>query len=148
MIKALPAFGGLRPFFRRQHGNEFCAGVHGVDHDSFCRSGMHTAAGDLDFRGGSVEGLILVPAQMVSVQGIGKFRSKPFQIQVLCKTAHLFVGRKSKTDAAMQSIRMVQKIFCHGHNGCNGSLVVSSKKGGAVRQDQILSDVGVQIFKL
>ena len=141
VVEAVHAVGELGFFERGQSGQKFRGQVGGVDHDALGGGRMDAAAGDFDEGFGGVEGLILIPAQVIAVDRIGKLCAEPFQIQVLRKAANLLVGGEGDADAPVGQLGVPGVVFRQGHHSSDGGLVVAAQQGGSVGEDQVLADV-------
>ena len=69
--EALCAFGVLGLFIFRKSAHEFICDIDAVYHDAFGCSGVDASAADHNAGFGGVEGLILVPSEMVAVERVG-----------------------------------------------------------------------------
>ena len=141
MVEALFFFCKLGLFMWRQHLHKSGCDVRRVDHDSFGGTGVHAASPDPEQGAGRVEGLVLVPAQMVAVQRIGDGGSEAGKVQRVGQPADFLVRRKSKADQPMRNLRVRTIIRSHCHDGRDGSFIVAAKECCAIRQDQVLPDV-------
>ena len=148
MEEPLFALSILRLFRGREHVHKGGRDIRGVDHDPFGGAGVNASTSDADQRAGRVEGLVFIPAQVVAVQCIGDRRAEAGQIHCVCQAADFFIRRKGQADQPVGNLGMRAVIGGHCHDRRDRCLVIAPEERGAVRQDQILSDIPGQGRKL
>ena len=141
MEEPLPALGKLGLLPRGQQGDKLRRQVPGVDHDPLGRARVDAAAPEQGGGVGGVEGLVLVVAQIVPVQGVGHLGPEASEVQILRQAPHLLVGGEREGDGAVGELRVPEQMFRHGHDHGDGGLVVAAQQGGAIGEDQILAHV-------
>src|ERR1043166_10072784 len=84
MNKSDAVFGCLRPVWcvGWKIRKKIPGGVHRVDHNSLCRSGMRVAAVECYSRGACRPGLVLDPAKLFAIDGVGKFCAPAFNVKL------------------------------------------------------------------
>ena len=94
--------------------------------------------------GGGIEVLVLDLAQLAAVHGVGHLGGELFRIKVIGALAHLLVRGEAHGDGPVRDLRMGQQVFAGGDDLRHAGLVVGSQQGGAVGDDQLLTDVPLQ----
>ena len=140
MIEALISFRCLRHLMDRKKSLKLLCQENGVLHLSLRAAGMNAAPVHMEGHIRGVEVFIFQLAQRAAVHGVGIIRSEAFHIEMVHTAAHLFIGSKTDPHGSMSDFRMGQQIFRHGHDLRHAGLIVRTKKRGAVRDDQTLSD--------
>ena len=148
MDKSFTAFGTFRTLSGGHKGLKFHSQTQSVDHLAFGRTGMDADAMKICNCLGSVEIFIFQFSAFAAVHGIGKVGAKFFYIKMIRTLADLFVRSKPYPDRSVGNFRMSQKILGSGKDLCDPGLVISSQKGSAVGDDEILPLILSQIGKI
>ena len=132
----------------RKQRIELHAGEDGVDHSVFGAAGVDAPAGDLYFGRGGVEALVLKFAEFASVDCVGLFGAKNLRVEILCPPSDFLVGGERSADRAVRQFRMRGVVGEEVHDLGDPGLVIGAQECRAVRDDQVLADVGEELGEI
>ena len=139
VVESLESVGQSGNFSGRKHGIEFRGDFEGVDHDSFCGTGMHGAPADENFRFGCVEILKFNFICRSAVDRVGILRSESGNVKEIRTFPDLLVRCECNAE------RTVRQLLClngfeGGHNLRNSRLVVGSEQSCSIGCDERVPD--------
>ncbi len=146
--KSFVAFGVHGVIKGGQQTLQFHCDKHCVDHQTFCRTGVHRFAVHYHFYSCSVKVFVFQLADATTVNGIGTVCTKTANVKKVGTSAHFFVRRKSDFDFPVGNLRILHQSLGKSHNHGNARFVVGTQKGCSVRADNGFAKVGFEAVEL
>ena len=146
--KAFVTFSVLRCFHFGKQRNEFCCYTSRINHLVFGITWVDAATRDAHFCRGCVEVLEFDFTYFGTIHSVGKFTTEFFNIELMGTHANFLIRIKTYTNLAVLNFRMFHEINTSGDDFSNTSLIVGTEKGVSVCNDDVLTYVVEQFWKL
>ena len=141
VVKALISLGRFRCLVVWKHVTELASQSVCINHFSFCITRMHANTLDVYLCASGVKVLVLQFSKVSAIDCVCPFAAKFLYIEVVCTFTNLLIGVKGHANVTVFHLVMVAQP-AHGlHNLGYSSLVVGSKKRGAVGHDEVFAHV-------
>ena len=139
VVEALVAFGMLRGFVRRKHGDEAVRHQHGIYHLALGGTRMDVASLECDFGGSGIEVLELKLAHFTAIHGISPLAAELRHIELMGTHADFLVRIKADADFAVLDFGMLFQIDHRGDDFGDARLVVGTEQGLAIGHNQVFA---------